>query len=81
VFTQAAALLDYLTMEGPGGLSCYMATSYRPLTSSVYGSKLQKQGVEPRGQWQVYPDAFIYDFGPDKSLPLRHSAMNSYLKR
>jgi len=71
-FTQAAALLDYLTMDGPGGLSCYMATSYRPLTSSVYGSKLQNRVWNLEGQWQVYPDAFIYDFGPDKSLPLRH---------
>ena len=56
----AWALLDYLTIDDPQGLSFYVCMYSRPLTSPVYGTKLQNRVWNLQKDRAAFPDAFIY---------------------
>ena len=72
---QAWALLDYLTMDDPRGLSCYtamhkIATLFpmeKTLVSPLYGTHLQTRVWNLQQDKTLPPDAFLY-WGPLDSL-------------
>ena len=72
---RAWALLDYLTLDDPRGLSCYIAmrkiaTCFpmdKTLVSPLYGSHLQNRVWNLQQDKTLPPDAFLY-WGPLDSL-------------
>ena len=65
---EAWGLLDYLTLENPRGLSCYIAMQDRPLTSPLYGSHLQNRIWNLYPDEALWPDAFIYSMDANGNM-------------
>lgn len=61
-YPQAWALLDFLTMGDPHGLSCYVSMYERNLTSPLYGTQLQNRVWNLQTDRKTWPDAFLYDY-------------------
>ena len=59
-YAQAWALLDYLTIDDPRGLRCYVSMSDRNLTSPIYGTRLQNRIWSFQSERSAPPDAFFY---------------------
>ena len=78
------AVLDYLTVNDPKGLSCYMETKSN-IVSSAYGTELQNRIWDLQKDRPSMPDVFLYlnarrgrpclnPFGPQ--IPLKEMMVN-----
>ena len=67
-YAQAWDLLNYLTLDRPQGLSCYLAMFRKPLSAPLYGAKLQNRVWNLQQEKDPFPDAFLYIYGGNKKL-------------